>query len=146
MLNTEKAQALFEKLSASKRESEEYCLKSNSHPVEIDPLTRKFQGMVLTQPTASATHQVEQEILALPILGPFRVHHTLYNWGASMNILPKVVYDCLDEDPMVPTPHQLQLVDSVMMQPYGIAKDVLFEFQDSRPWLISWSWIWILVS
>jgi hypothetical protein len=48
-----------------------------------------------------------------------------------MNILPKKVYDCLDEDPLVPTPHQLSLAHSVMMQPYGIAKDVLIEFQDS---------------
>jgi hypothetical protein len=48
-----------------------------------------------------------------------------------VNILPKIVYDCLDEDPLVPTPHQLRLVDFVMMQPYGIAKDVLIEFQDS---------------
>jgi hypothetical protein len=48
-----------------------------------------------------------------------------------MNILPKMVYDCLDEKPLVPTPHQLQLADSVMMQPYGIGKDVLTEFQDS---------------
>jgi hypothetical protein len=65
------------------------------------------------------------------ILGPFKVHHALCDWGASMNILPKMVYDCLDEDPLVPTPHQLRLADSVMMQPYGIAKDVLIEFQDS---------------
>jgi hypothetical protein len=72
---------------------------------------------------------------ALPIvsciLGPFKVHHALCKWGGSMNIFPKMVYDCLDEDPLVPTPHQLRLVDSVMMQPYGIAKDVLMEFQDS---------------
>jgi hypothetical protein len=48
-----------------------------------------------------------------------------------MNILPKMVYDYLDEDPLVPTPHQLRLVDTIMMQPNGIAKDVLIEFQDS---------------
>jgi hypothetical protein len=48
-----------------------------------------------------------------------------------MNILPKMVYDCLDEDPLAPTPHQLRLADSVMMQPNGIAQDVLIEFQDS---------------
>jgi hypothetical protein len=48
-----------------------------------------------------------------------------------MNILPKMVYDCLDEDPLVSTLHQLRLVDFVMMQPYRIAKDVLIEFQDS---------------
>jgi hypothetical protein len=121
--------------------------------------------MALTQPTASETHQAEQEILAqhsegkkmpmskissdailnklryklsgsaLPIvpciLGPFKVHHTLCNWGASMNIIPKMVYDYLDEDPLVPTPHQLRLVDFIIMQPYEIANDVLIEFQDS---------------
>jgi hypothetical protein len=48
-----------------------------------------------------------------------------------MNILPKMVHDCLDEDPLVPAPHQLRLADSITMQPYGIAKDVLIEFQDS---------------
>jgi hypothetical protein len=72
---------------------------------------------------------------ALPIvpciLGPFKVHHLLCNWEANMNILPKMVYDWLDEDPLVPTPHQLRLADSTIMQPYGIAKDVLIEFKDS---------------
>jgi hypothetical protein len=48
-----------------------------------------------------------------------------------MNILPMMVCDYLDEDPLVPTPHQLRLADSVMMQPNQIAKDVLTEFQDS---------------
>jgi hypothetical protein len=165
MLNAEEARALFKKLSASERESEEHGLKENSHTVKIDPLTRKFQGMALTQPVASEMHQAEQEILAQPsngkkmpisrissdaildklwnrlsrpalptvpcILGPFKVYHVLCNWGASLNILPKMVYDCLDEDPLVPTLHHLQLADSIIMQPYGIAKDVLIEFQDS---------------
>jgi hypothetical protein len=66
MLNAEKARALFEKLSASERESKEYGLKEDSHTTEIDPLTRKFQGMALTQPAASETHHAEQEILAQP--------------------------------------------------------------------------------
>jgi hypothetical protein len=165
MLNTEKVRALLEKLFTSERESEEYGLKEDSRTVEIDPLMRKFQGMTLTQPATSETHQVEQEILVEPsdgkkmlmsrissdailnkfwnrlsrlslptihyILGPFEVHHALCDWGAIVNILPKMVYDCFDLDPLVPTPYQLQLVDSVMMQPYEIAKDVLIEFQDS---------------
>jgi hypothetical protein len=73
--------------------------------------------------------------LALPIvsciLGPFKVYHVLYDWGVSMNILPKMVYDYMDKDPLVPTPHQLRLVESIILQPCGIAKDVLIEFQDS---------------
>jgi hypothetical protein len=42
MLNAKKVRVLFEKLSSSKRESEGYDLKENSHIVKIDPLTRKF--------------------------------------------------------------------------------------------------------
>jgi hypothetical protein len=48
-----------------------------------------------------------------------------------MNILPKMVYDCLDLDPLVHTPHQLRLADSTIMQPYGTSKNVFIEFQDS---------------
>jgi hypothetical protein len=43
---------------------EVWDLLENSSTIEIDPLTRKFQGMALTQPVASETHQAEQEILA----------------------------------------------------------------------------------
>jgi hypothetical protein len=42
MLNADKARALFEKLFASERESEEYGLKEDSCTAEIEPLTRKF--------------------------------------------------------------------------------------------------------
>jgi hypothetical protein len=42
ILNAEEAQALFEKLSNSERESGEHGLKENSLTVEIDPLTRKL--------------------------------------------------------------------------------------------------------
>jgi hypothetical protein len=59
MLNTEKVRALLENLSASERESEEYGLKEDSRTAKIDPLVRKFQGMALTQPTASEMHQAE---------------------------------------------------------------------------------------
>jgi hypothetical protein len=65
------------------------------------------------------------------ILGPFKFHHALYDWGVSMMVLLEMVYDCLDEDPLVPTPHQLRLANSTIVQPYGIAKDVFIEFQDS---------------
>jgi hypothetical protein len=66
MLNAKKIRALLGKLSASERESEEYGLKEDSRTAEIDPLMRKFQGMALTQPAMSETHQAEQEILAQP--------------------------------------------------------------------------------
>jgi hypothetical protein len=69
MLNTKKVRALFKKLSTSKRESKEYGLKENSRTVEIDPLTREFQGMALTQPAVSETHQGEKKILPQPSNG-----------------------------------------------------------------------------
>jgi hypothetical protein len=40
-----------------------------------------------------------------------------------------MVYNYLDKDPLAPISHQL--VNSVIMQPCGIAKDVWIEFQDS---------------
>jgi hypothetical protein len=66
MRNAEEARALFEKLSASKRKSEEHGLRENYRTIKIGPLRRKFYGMALTQPTASLMHQAEQEILAQP--------------------------------------------------------------------------------
>jgi hypothetical protein len=65
------------------------------------------------------------------ILGPIKVHHAFCDWRASMNILPNMVYDYLDEDTLVPTSQRLQLANSTMVQPYGIAENVLIEFQDS---------------
>jgi hypothetical protein len=56
-LNAEEVWALFEKLSASERESEEHGLKENSRTIKIDPVIRKLQGVALIQPTASETHQ-----------------------------------------------------------------------------------------
>jgi hypothetical protein len=47
LLNTQGARALFEKITASERESEEYDAKENSHATNIDPLTQKFQGLAL---------------------------------------------------------------------------------------------------
>jgi hypothetical protein len=64
MLNTKKERVLFEMLFASKRESEEYGLNKKSRTFKIDPITRKFRGMDLTQPVVSETHQAEHEILA----------------------------------------------------------------------------------
>jgi hypothetical protein len=39
LLKTQEARALFEKITISERESEEYDAKENSHATKIDPLT-----------------------------------------------------------------------------------------------------------
>jgi hypothetical protein len=59
------------------------------------------------------------------ILGPFKVHHALWDWGATTNILPKMVYDCFDEDPLVPTSQRLQLADSTMVQPLRDSRECI---------------------
>jgi hypothetical protein len=111
-----------------------------THQVEQEILAQPSDGkkMPMSKISSDAILDKLQNRLwgpALPtvpcILGPFKVHHALYDWGTSMNILPKMVYGCLDENPSIPSPHQLRLADSVMMQPYEIVKDVLIEFQDS---------------
>jgi hypothetical protein len=56
LLKTQEAQALFEKITTSEREGEEYDAKENSRATKIDPLTQKFQGMALNQTSASEEH------------------------------------------------------------------------------------------
>jgi hypothetical protein len=58
-LKTQEAQALFEKITASERESEEYDAKENSYATKIDPLTQKFRGLALNQTPASEEHRAE---------------------------------------------------------------------------------------
>jgi hypothetical protein len=64
LLKTQEARALFEKITASDRESEEYDAKENSRATKIAPLTQKFWGLVLNQTSASEEHRVEQEFQA----------------------------------------------------------------------------------
>jgi hypothetical protein len=45
--------------------------------------------------------------------------------GASMSVMPKTIFDKLNFTYLAPTPMMLQLVDSVVHYPFGIAKDIL---------------------
>jgi hypothetical protein len=87
---------------------------SEMHQAEQDILAQPFDGKKMPMSSFSSDailnkFQNRLSGLALAtvscILGSFKVHHALCNWRASMNILPKMVYDCLDEDPLVLTPH-----------------------------------------
>jgi hypothetical protein len=64
-------------------------------------------------------------------LGPFKVHYALCDMGASVNIMPKMVYDCLDEDPLILVSWCIELADSTKVHPYGWSKDVLIEIHGS---------------
>jgi hypothetical protein len=66
------------------------------------------------------------------IIGPIKVLYELCDWGASVNIMPKMVnYYYLDEDSLVPISWCVQVADYMRVQPYGLAKDVLIEVQGS---------------
>jgi hypothetical protein len=47
LLKTQGPRDLFEKITASERESEKYDAKGNSCATKIDPLTQKFWGLAL---------------------------------------------------------------------------------------------------
>jgi hypothetical protein len=89
---------------------------SETHQAEQEILAHPSDGKKMPMSRMSS-HAILNKLqnrlsgLALPtvpcMLGPFKVHHALCDWGASINILPKMVYDCVDEDPLVPIPHQL---------------------------------------
>jgi hypothetical protein len=82
-----------QKILAQPSDGKKMPMSEISNDAILDKLQNRLSGPIL--PTIPC------------ILGTFKVHHALCNWGASMNILPKMVYDCLDEDPLVPTPHHL---------------------------------------
>jgi hypothetical protein len=78
-----------QEFQAQPSDGKKRTMSSISSDAILDKLQNKLSGPAL--PTFRC------------ILGPFKVHHELYDWGASMTILPKMVYDYLDQDPLVPT-------------------------------------------
>jgi hypothetical protein len=89
---------------------------SETHQAEQEILAQPSDGkrMPMSRIRNNAILDKLQNRLSKPtlprvpcILGRFKVRHALCDWGASMNIVPKMVYDCLDEEPLVPIPHQL---------------------------------------
>jgi hypothetical protein len=87
---------------------------SETHQTEQEILAQPSDRMKMPMSRISINailYKVQNRLSgpALPtvpcILGPFKAHHALCDWGASMNNLPRMIYDCLDEDPLIPTPH-----------------------------------------
>jgi hypothetical protein len=101
------------------------------------PMSEVSSNVILNQ---SDSHYGGLKLPTIPcVMGILKIHHALYDWGASVSVMPRVVYDCLDEDPPVPTPLSLELSDKTVIKPHGIAKDVLMEIQGSPTLLISLS-------
>ena len=55
----------------------------------------------------------------------------LCDLGASVNIMPKVIYEALEYPALSPTTMLVQLADSTIRYPEGIAKHVFVRVRDS---------------
>ena len=58
------------------------------------------------------------------------LRHALCDLGASVSVMPKAVFDQLNYTELTPTPMQLQLADSSVRHPEGIAEEVPVRVRD----------------
>ncbi len=63
-------------------------------------------------------------------IGAQQFDQALCDLGASVSVMPKDVFDKLNFMVLAPTPMRLQLADSSVRYPAGIAKDVLVKIRD----------------
>jgi hypothetical protein len=63
-------------------------------------------------------------------IGTQRFDHALYDLGASVSVMPKIVFDQLDYTKLSPTTLRLQLADSLVWYPAGIAEDIPMKVRD----------------
>jgi hypothetical protein len=55
----------------------------------------------------------------------------LWDHRASVSVIPKVIYDQLDHDSLIPTSLHLQLVDQSIRRPVGITEDIPVRIRNS---------------
>jgi hypothetical protein len=65
------------------------------------------------------------------LIGTQKFDQALSDLGASMSIMPKVIYDQLNHDTLVPTSMHLQLADQSIWHPIGIVEDILVRISNS---------------
>ena len=64
-------------------------------------------------------------------IGPHIFKEVVYDFGASVNIMPKVIYDQINGDTLLYTNMHLQLVDQSLCYPKGILEDALIRVGQS---------------
>jgi hypothetical protein len=61
----------------------------------------------------------------IPIrIGPHSFEEAIYDLGASVNIMPRVIYEKIHGDPLLYTTMCLQLADQTLCYPKGILEEV----------------------
>lgn len=59
------------------------------------------------------------------VIGPRIFQETICDFGASVNIMPKVIYDQINEDTLLHTNMRLQLADQSLCYPKGVLEDAI---------------------
>jgi hypothetical protein len=65
------------------------------------------------------------------LIGTQKFDQALCDLGASVSIMPKVIYDKLNHDSLVPTFMHLQLGDQSIRHPVGTTRDILVRIRNS---------------
>jgi hypothetical protein len=65
------------------------------------------------------------------LIGTQKFDQALYDLRASVSVMPKVIYDQLNHDSLVPTSMHLQLADQSIRRPVGIAEDIPVRIMNS---------------
>jgi hypothetical protein len=65
------------------------------------------------------------------LIGTQKFDQALYDLRASVSVMPKVIYDQLNHDSLVPTFMHLQLTDQSIQRPVGIAEDISVRIRNS---------------
>jgi hypothetical protein len=65
------------------------------------------------------------------LIGTQKFDQALCDLGASMSVMPKVIYDQLNHDFLVPTSMHLQLADQSIRRLIGIAEDISVRIRNS---------------
>jgi hypothetical protein len=63
-------------------------------------------------------------------IGAQHFKHALCDLGASVSVMPKVVYDKINHHALIPTTMCLQLADQSVCYPTGIAENILVKIQN----------------
>jgi hypothetical protein len=65
------------------------------------------------------------------LIGTQKFDQVLCELGASVSVMPKVIYDRLNHDFLVPTSMHLQLADQSIWHPVGITEDIPVRIKNS---------------
>ena len=98
---------------------------NNKRPLpttEVIRLTEEYSAAILNQPPEKKEDPGCPTITCS--IGTQHFGHTLCDLGASVNVMPKVVFDKLSLMHLTPTPMHPQLADSSVRYPKRIAEDV----------------------